>query len=187
MWQDPHFAPQRQLQHGERLALGPGCTLRVLHTPGHASNHLCYLLEEEKTLFTGDHVMQGSTVVINPPDGDMVAYLDALQALLQEPLQWLAPGHGFLVEQPQQVLRDLIAHRLKRHAKVVAALQAAGAATLDELLPVVYSDVSPALHGVARRSLLAHVLKAQHDGQVQPLGAVDATAGDGRWRWLATA
>jgi hypothetical protein len=80
-WQDPAFAPHHQPQHGERIA-GPGCTLRVIHTPGHASNHLCYLLEEEQTLFTGDHVMQGSTVVINPPDGDMVAYLAALQALL---------------------------------------------------------------------------------------------------------
>jgi glyoxylase-like metal-dependent hydrolase (beta-lactamase superfamily II) len=86
-------------QHGERIPRA-GCTLRVMHTPGHASNHLCYLLEEEKTLFTGDHVMQGSTVVINPPDGDMVAYLAALQALLALDLEWLAPGHGFLVAEP---------------------------------------------------------------------------------------
>ena len=183
MWQDAHFAPQRQLQHGERLALGEGCTLRVVHTPGHASNHLCYLLEEELTLFTGDHVMQGSTVVINPPDGDMVAYLQALSALLDEPLQWLAPGHGFLVEQPHQVLRDLIAHRLRRHGKVGAALAAAGRATLDELLPLVYDDVPVALHGVARRSLLAHVLKLQHDGQAAREGHAD----DGPWHWTAAA
>ena len=102
----------------------PGVTLRVLHTPGHASNHLCYLLEEEKTLFTGDHVMQGSTVVINPPDGDMAAYLRALQALLDEDLDWLAPGHGFLVDQPHAVLRALIAHRLRREARVRDALRA---------------------------------------------------------------
>ncbi len=185
MWQDPHFAPQRQLQHGERLALGLGCTLRVVHTPGHASNHLCYLLEEEQTLFTGDHVMQGSTVVINPPDGDMVAYLGALHSLLDEPLRWLAPGHGFLVDQPHQVLRDLIAHRMKRHAKVVAALQGAGAATLDELLPVVYDDVPAGLHGVARRSLLAHVLKLRHDGQAQAADAGAAVDGDVRWMWVS--
>ncbi len=187
MWQDPHFAPQRQLQHGERLTLGAGCTLRVVHTPGHASNHLCYLLEQEQTLFTGDHVMQGSTVVINPPDGNMVAYLDALQALLDEPLLWFAPGHGFLVEQPHQVLRDLIAHRMKRHAKVVAALQRAGSATLDQLLPVVYDDVAPQLHGMARRSLLAHVLKLQHDGQAaaHTVGGPETDANsDGGWRWL---
>ena len=197
MWQDLHFAPQRELQHGERLHLsrqaGPGCTLRVLHTPGHASNHLCYLLEEEQTLFTGDHVMQGSTVVINPPDGDMVAYLAALQALLDVPLQWFAPGHGFLVEQPHQVLRDLVAHRLRRHAKTSAALQATGSATLDELLPSVYDDVPVRLRAMARRSLLAHVLKLQHDGQAVPEGArSDADHDDGalpqadhpRWRWV---
>ena len=183
MWQDPHFAPERELQHGERLALGAGCTLRVVHTPGHASNHLCYLLEEEQTLFTGDHVMQGSTVVINPPDGDMGAYLDALSALLNEPLQWLAPGHGFLVEQPHQVLRDLIAHRLRRHGKVLAALQATGRATLDQLLPRVYDDVPLALHGAARRSLLAHVLKLQQDGQA----ACEGPADEGPWRWVDVA
>ena len=184
MWQDPHFAPQRQLHHGERLALGPGCTLRVVHTPGHASNHLCYLLEEEQTLFTGDHVMQGSTVVINPPDGNMVAYLAALQSLLHEALQWLAPGHGYLVDQPHQVLRDLIAHRMKRHALVMAALQGAGSATLDQLLPVVYSDVSPSLHGMARRSLLAHVLKLQHDGQAEAVEDAAEAEGEARWIWL---
>ncbi len=187
MWQDTGFAPQRHLHHGERLVLGPGCTLRVVHTPGHASNHLCYLLEEEQTLFTGDHVMQGSTVVINPPDGNMVAYLAALQALLQEPLQWLAPGHGYLVEQPHQVLRDLIAHRMKRHGLVMAALQGAGTATLDQLLPVVYRDVPASLHGMARRSLLAHVLKLQHDGQARAV--VDVVDGvgaeeDARWVWV---
>ena len=111
------------------------------------------------------------------------AYLDALSALLQEPLQWLAPGHGFLVEQPHQVLRDLIAHRLRRHAKVVAALQASGSATLDELLPRVYDDVPPALHGVARRSLLAHVLKLQQDGQAAIVGQAD----EGPWRWIDVA
>lgn len=177
MWQDPHFAPQRELLHGERLQLGEGCTLRAVHTPGHASNHLCYLLEEEQTLFTGDHVMQGSTVVINPPDGDMSAYLDTLATLLHEPLQWLAPGHGFLVEKPHQVLRDLIAHRMRRHGKVLAALQAAGRGTLDELVARVYDDVPAALHGMARRSLLAHLLKLQQDGQALREGQGD----DGPW------
>ena len=166
-WQDPDFAPQRLLSHGERLVLGEGVSLRVIHTPGHASNHLCYLLEEEQTLFTGDHVMQGSTVVINPPDGDMAAYLAALTALLAEDLEWLAPGHGFLVARPHDVLRGLVAHRLRREAKVLAALQALHASaplSLQDLLPRVYDDVKPALHGMAARSLLAHLLKLQTDG-----------------------
>ncbi|MDZ7590552.1 MAG: MBL fold metallo-hydrolase [Rubrivivax sp.] len=161
-------------------ALGPDSTLRVIHTPGHASNHLCYLLEEERLLFTGDHVMQGSTVVINPPDGNMAAYLQALHALLDEDLQWLAPGHGFLVAEPQAVLRALIAHRLRREAKVVAALRQAGPARLDALLPQVYDDVPAALHGVARRSLLAHLLKLLGEGAARVVAEDDvADAGDG--------
>jgi len=163
-WQDASFAPQRELQDGERLPLADGVALRVIHTPGHASNHLCYLLEEERLLFTGDHVMQGSTVVINPPDGDMSAYLASLTMLLDVDLDWLAPGHGFLVADPHAVLRALVAHRLKREAKVVAALQTLGPATTDRLLPRVYDDVPVALHPVARRSLQAHLLKLRADG-----------------------
>jgi glyoxylase-like metal-dependent hydrolase (beta-lactamase superfamily II)/8-oxo-dGTP pyrophosphatase MutT (NUDIX family) len=164
-WQDAGFAPARQLQHGERLVLAPGVVLRVIHTPGHAGNHLCYLLEAERLLFTGDHVMQGSTVVINPPDGDMAAYLTSLQDLLREDLQWLAPGHGFLVDRPHDVLRALIAHRLRREAKVAAALAAAGQGTAAELLPRVYDDVPPALHPMALRSLRAHLLKLHAEGR----------------------
>jgi len=91
--QDATFAPDRVLSHNDRVVFD-GVTLRALHTPGHASNHLCYLLEQTRMLFTGDHVMQGSTVVINPPDGDMRAYLDSLEMLLAEDLAILAPGHA---------------------------------------------------------------------------------------------
>ncbi len=178
-WQDADFAPVHQPRHGERVAVGAGATLRVLHTPGHASNHLCYLLEEEQMLFTGDHVMQGSTVVINPPDGDMAAYLAALDALLDEPLRWLAPGHGFLVTEPHAVLRGLIAHRLRREAKVVTALPVAGGgpAGLDDLLPQVYADTPLALHALARRSLLAHLLKLQAEGRAITEGGAWRSAG----------
>jgi glyoxylase-like metal-dependent hydrolase (beta-lactamase superfamily II)/8-oxo-dGTP pyrophosphatase MutT (NUDIX family) len=164
MWQDEHFAPAHQPSHGERIALGADTTLRVIHTPGHASNHLCYLLEEERLLFTGDQVMQGSTVVINPPDGDMATYLQALRGLLDEPVDWLAPGHGFLVAQPQRVLAALIAHRLRRESKVLAALKPEPE-SLDSLVQRVYDDVPAALHGVAQRSLLAHLLKLQGEGR----------------------
>lgn len=164
-WQDDGFAPQRELRHGEHIALGSDATLRVIHTPGHASNHLCFLLEQEKLLFTGDHVMQGSTVVINPPDGDMAAYLHALQALLDEDLDWLAPGHGFLVAEPHAVLRALIAHRMSREAKVVDALGVLSPAPMDALLARVYAEVPAALHALARRSLLAHLLKLRAEGR----------------------
>jgi glyoxylase-like metal-dependent hydrolase (beta-lactamase superfamily II)/8-oxo-dGTP pyrophosphatase MutT (NUDIX family) len=168
--QDPHFQPSYEPADGDTLALGGGVVLRVLHTPGHASNHLCFLLEGARWLFTGDHVMQGSTVVINPPDGDMVVYLQALERLLGEDLELLAPGHGFLVAQPHAVVRGLIAHRLKREAKVLQAL-GPQPADLGELVARVYDDVPAALHPVARRSLLAHLLKLQHDGAARAEGA----------------
>ncbi len=169
-WQDEHFAPHELLQGGERLALADGATLRVIHTPGHASNHLCYLLEEEHTLFTGDHVMQGSTVVINPPDGDMAAYLAALRALLDLDLHWLAPGHGFLVGAPHEAVRALIAHRLRREARVLQVLRDVGSASVTALLARVYDDVPTAIHPVAARSLLAHLLKLQAEGAARCAG-----------------
>ena len=167
--QDATFAPDRVFEHGDVLD-GGDFTLRAVHTPGHASNHLCYLLEGEKLLFTGDHIMQGSTVVISPPDGDMIAYLNSLEALLALDIARIAPGHGHPIEEPHDEARRLIAHRLKREQKVVAAFAVNNPATLDELLPIVYSDTPPRLHPVARRSLHAHLLKLQHDGRVWQQG-----------------
>ncbi len=169
-WQDASFVPDHVLAHGQRIAIGPHTTLRVIHTPGHASNHLCYLLEEEKTLFTGDHVMQGSTVVINPPDGDMAAYLDSLRALLAEDLEWLAPGHGFLIERPRVALERLIAHRLAREAKVAEALAALGPCRIEDLLVRVYDDVPQHKLPIAQRSLTAHLLKLAADGRAREEG-----------------
>ena len=167
--QDATFAPDRVFAHGDVLDCG-AFTLRAVHTPGHASNHLCYLLEPEKLLFTGDHMMQGSTVVINPPDGDMMAYLGSLEALLTLDIARAAPGHGHPIDTPHEEARRLIAHRLKREQKVVAAFAANNPATLDELLPVVYSDTPERLHPVARRSLYAHLLKLERDGRVERQG-----------------
>ena len=103
--------------------------------------------------------MQGSTVVINPPDGDMRAYLASLEALLAQDVAIFAPGHGYLIGAPQRELRRLIAHRLAREAKTVAALARLGDAALEELVPAVYDDVPAKLHGVAARSLRAHLDK----------------------------
>lgn len=171
-WQDTTFAPDVELSGGERYALPGPATLQVLHTPGHASNHLCYLLEEEKLLFTGDHVMQLSTVVINPPDGDMAAYIASLRGLPADELEWLAPGHGFLMPQPRRAIDAIIAHRLKREAKVVAAMRALGPASAETLLPRVYDDVQPRLLPAAMRSLTAHLLKLRDDARAVETDAV---------------
>lgn len=167
--QDATFAPDRVFRHGDVLDCG-AFTLRAVHTPGHASNHVCYLLEREKLLFTGDHVMQGSTVVISPPDGDMIAYLASLEALLTLDIVRIAPGHGHPIDTPHDEARRLIAHRLKREQKVIDAFGANNPATLDELLPIVYADTPERLHPVARRSLHAHLLKLEREGRVWQQG-----------------
>ena len=164
-WQDGTFVADVTLHGGERIALGEGTHLSVVHTPGHASNHLCYLLEEEKTLFTGDHVMQASTVVINPPDGDMAAYIASLREVAELDLDWLAPGHGFLMAEPRAAIEAIVAHRLRRESKVVDALGELGPASAETLLATVYADVPPHLHGVAMRSLTAHLLKLRDEGR----------------------
>jgi glyoxylase-like metal-dependent hydrolase (beta-lactamase superfamily II) len=140
--------------------------LNVLHTPGHASNHLCFLLPEERTLFTGDHIMQGSTVVIAPPDGDMRAYLESLERLTQirPRLRTIAPGHGHLIEDPLAVIDGYISHRLEREKQVLAALRAAGTSTVADLVETIYTDVPAELHPVAAFSVWAHLLKLADDG-----------------------
>jgi glyoxylase-like metal-dependent hydrolase (beta-lactamase superfamily II) len=168
--QDASFKPDFVPENGQRIEIGaPGgtLTLRAIHTPGHASNHLCYLLEQTKMLFTGDHVMQGSTVVINPPDGDMRAYLHSLEKLLGEDIAIIAPGHGYLIGAAHKEVRRLIAHRLGRERKVVRALEQLGPASLDELLPLVYDDVPARIHRVAARSLTAHLEKLAAEGAVR--------------------
>ncbi|HZF80080.1 MAG TPA: MBL fold metallo-hydrolase [Rubrivivax sp.] len=174
-WQDPSFVPDHVLADGERLHIGQGTTLQVIHTPGHASNHLCYLLEEEKLLFTGDHLMQGSTVVINPPDGDMAHYLASLERLLEVDLEWLAPGHGFLIDQPHAAIRATLAHRRAREAQVLADVRQHGPDLEAAMVERVYASTDRRLHGVALRSLRAHLLKLQQEGWVGQLA-------DGRWR-----
>lgn len=176
--QDLSFQPVHQFVHDEVFA-GAEFHLRALATPGHVGNHICYLLEEEGLLFTGDHIMQGSTVVIVPPNGDMQAYLQSLQLLLDYPLAALAPGHGQLILEPAHEIDMLIKHRLRREAKVVSVLQTERHGTLDQLTPLVYSDVDPALHGIARYSLWAHVLKLEKEGRV-------AARGD-EWVWADSA
>jgi glyoxylase-like metal-dependent hydrolase (beta-lactamase superfamily II) len=170
--QDVSFIPDQACRDNDTLSIA-GCTLRVVHTPGHASNQLCFLLEEEDVLFTGDHVMQGSTVVINPPDGDMAAYFVSLQRLFDLPLQWLAPGHGFLMGKPHEMVERLLVHRRARENKVINALRRAGASTVVQLVPEVYDDTPARLHTLAARSLLAHLLKLAQDGR--------ATCAEERW------
>jgi glyoxylase-like metal-dependent hydrolase (beta-lactamase superfamily II) len=166
---DFRLDPDRALA-AEDLIQFAGISLRAVHTPGHASNHVCFLLNDNGMLFTGDHIMQGSTVVIWPPDGNMRAYLESLRRLLELDIRVLAPGHGYLIESPHAEVERLIRHRLRREEKVRQAVQDAGRdSTIETLLPSVYDDVPTALYEMAARSLLAHLDKLVEDGEVQYL------------------
>jgi len=142
--------------------------LRALHTPGHASNHLCYFLEGERALFSGDHIMSGSTVVIAPPDGDMAAYMQALSRLetMRPPALFIAPGHGGRIDDPSGKYREYLTHRRAREEAIHAALVGAGKATVEELVAAVYLDVAPVMHPIARYSVWAHLRKMAAEGRV---------------------
>jgi recombination protein RecT len=174
------FLPDRVLQHQELLTLIPlgvqgdlayksGHTLHVLHTPGHAANHLCLVLLEDGLLFSGDHILNGSTTVIDPPDGDMTDYLNSLDLLsatcLEHTIQFIFPAHGYVMggpdDQALQTIAHLKQHRLARESKVWSAMQAHPDGTPDEWVAVVYEDIPPRMWPVAKRSLMAHVARLE--------------------------
>ena len=163
---DCRLDPDRALAPDDLIQC-EGVSLRAVHTPGHASNHVCFLLSSNRMLFTGDHIMQGSTVVIWPPDGNMRAYLDSLRRLLALDIRVLAPGHGYLIESPHAEVERLIQHRLRREDKVrQAVLRAGEPATIEMLLPHAYDDVPKVLHEMAALSLRAHLIKLMEDGEI---------------------
>ncbi len=173
--QDASYAPDATIDDGDVFRV-PGGELRAVYTPGHASNHVCFMVEATGWLFTGDHLMSGSTVVILPPDGSMRLYLESLRRLRELPLTVLMPGHGPVMPEPAAEIDRIVAHRLQRERKVIDALRRPGQATLDELVPEVYEDTPAALHGWARYSLLAHLLKLDEEGRARHDGV--------RWLWL---
>jgi glyoxylase-like metal-dependent hydrolase (beta-lactamase superfamily II)/8-oxo-dGTP pyrophosphatase MutT (NUDIX family) len=162
------FRPDAPLAHGQLLTLqGDGLThtLQVIHTPGHAANHLCLLLQEDGLLFSGDHILNGSTTVVNPPDGEMTAYLDSLDLLDREcehhGAEFILPAHGYVLGSARQAIAQLKAHRLRREAKVLAAMRARPEGSMDDWVALAYDDVHPRLWPVAARSLLAHVQRLE--------------------------
>jgi glyoxylase-like metal-dependent hydrolase (beta-lactamase superfamily II) len=163
--QDESFKPQRLPGDGEALRLGD-VEVTAIHTPGHASNCVCYLVVSERLLLTGDHVLQGVSPVILPPDGDMSAYMDSLEKLFARDFERIAPGHGEIISDAKQALRALRAHRLAREDKVLSKLGVLGEASIELLTPAVYDDVPEDRHSWARLTLQAHLIKLQRDGRV---------------------
>jgi recombination protein RecT len=140
-------------------------TLQVIHTPGHAANHLCLVLLDDGLLFSGDHVLNGSTTVVDPPDGDMTAYLESLDRLTaactEHAIEFILPAHGHVLGFAAQAIAHLKAHRLKREAKIVSVMQARPQGDMDEWVALAYDDVPPRMWPVAKRSLLAHVQRLE--------------------------
>jgi recombination protein RecT len=171
------FTPDRSLQNNELLTLAGQApegkithTLQVIHTPGHAANHLCLLLVEDALLFSGDHILNGSTTVVDPPDGNMADYLDSLDRLdaacAEHSVEFILPAHGYVLGNARGAIARLKAHRLAREAKVLAAMQALPQGSMDDWVQRAYDDVPPRMWPVAQRSLLAHVerIRSQQPG-----------------------
>ncbi|RKT14145.1 glyoxylase-like metal-dependent hydrolase (beta-lactamase superfamily II) [Paraburkholderia sp. RAU2J] len=163
-----YFAPDRTLRDREILALTADDTthrLIVVYTPGHASNHVCLLLMEDGLLFSGDHILNGSTTIIDPPDGNMTAYLESLDQLdmlcNQHGVEFVLPAHGHVLGSARAQIARIKTHRLEREAKIAAVVRNLPRGTLDEWVERAYDDVPRKLWPAATRSLLAHLARIE--------------------------
>ena len=162
---DTAFDPDVRVADNDVAAAGNGWTLRTIHTPGHTSNHLCFLLEEQRALFTGDHIMGWSTTVIGPPDGNMREYLTSLARVraLEPAVMW--PTHGAPITDVLPFIDEFVLHRVGREAAVLAAVRA-GTTLIPDMVRELYVGVNEKLYKPAGRSVLAHLIKLVDDGLV---------------------
>jgi glyoxylase-like metal-dependent hydrolase (beta-lactamase superfamily II) len=161
---EAEFRPDVEIEDGA-IVSGPGWTLEALATPGHASNHVCYALQEENALFSGDHVMGWSTTVISPPDGDMTAYYASLDKVARRDFSTLWPTHGPPITDVAPFLAAYRDHRLERERQIKAQL-AEGPRTIKAMVPMLYAAVDPRLHPAAAHSVLAHLIHLERMGEV---------------------
>lgn len=168
----------RELADGDRVATD-GATLRAVHTPGHAPDHLCYVLEEESALFSGDNVLGVGTTVIPSESGDLGQYMASLERLLAEAPKRIYPAHGPCIEDGTGKIREYLAHRRSRDEQILAAM-AGGAGGVAEIVKVVYADYPETLHAAAGQSVTSHLRKLEHEGRVRRDGNEDALVA--RWQ-----
>jgi len=161
---DTEFMPDVRVQDAETIK-GDGWTVECVFTPGHTSNHMCFALNEEKALFTGDHVMGWSTSVIVPPDGEMKAYFNSLRKLLtrEDDIYW--PTHGPAITDPKPFVEAFIHHREAREFQILACLSE-GMTRIPEMVASMYRDVDARLHPAAARSVEAHLIHMIETGRV---------------------
>jgi glyoxylase-like metal-dependent hydrolase (beta-lactamase superfamily II) len=146
-----------------------GATLRGILAPGHAPDHLCFVLEEEHALFSGDNVLGVGTTVIPNTSGDLGDYLRSLEKLLAEQPGRIYPAHGPVIEDGVAKLREYIAHRHERERQILAALER-GPASVREIVEVVYAAYPKALHPAAAQSTTQHLRKLEREGRARPDG-----------------
>jgi len=164
----PDFDPDGVLTEGDVVVAGD-VTLDVVYTPGHSDDHLCFLVG--RTLFTGDHIMGGSSVMIS----DLGTYMDSLRKVGRLDLEKILPGHGEAIDNPVEVVSWYIAHRIERESEILAALST-GARSVTEIVEIVYAAVDPVLHELAGRSVMAHLEKLETEGRIKLIGPDSDTA-----------
>jgi glyoxylase-like metal-dependent hydrolase (beta-lactamase superfamily II) len=174
---DAGFTADRAMDDGDRLETGE-LAIDAVYTPGHASNHLCFELAGTGLLFSGDHVMSGSTVVIAPLDGDMAVYLESLEKVRRRSPKRIAPGHGDVIEDPAAVLDGYLRHRMQRETQVIRGLAGAPPAgvTAEQLVEAIYTDVPSHLHPIAKYSVWAHLRKLAAEGKATSAELDDPSA-----------
>ena len=176
---DAAFAPDVVLHDGDAIDTGE-FRIEAVHTPGHTSNHLCFEIAGTGLLFSGDHVMSGSTVVVAPPDGDMAVYLESLEKVRDRRPRRIAPGHGDMIDDPAAVLDGYLRHRLEREVQILARLRTAGGGSggvgIADLVSSIYVDVPEELHPVARFSVWAHLRKLRQEGRARTAEVEDIDA-----------
>lgn len=161
---DHGFRPDATLDHGD-IVENETWRIEAVHTPGHLSNHLCFATPETGALFTGDHIMGWATTVVAPPDGDMSAYIDSLDALLARDDALFFPTHGAPIDKPRRFTRAVKTHRLMRDAQIIDQIKK-GRTTIRDIVPAMYADVDRRLHKAAALNVLAHLIRLQKIGEV---------------------
>jgi glyoxylase-like metal-dependent hydrolase (beta-lactamase superfamily II) len=161
---DLTFKPDVEIRDGHRFE-GPDWTINTLHTPGHTSNHLCFALEEENCLFSGDHIMGWSTSVVSPPDGDMGDYLASLNRVLDQDFDVIRPTHGAAITDVRTFVQAYIDHRMAREAQIIGAI-GSGLGQISDIVASLYKDVDKRLHPAAAHSVLSHIIHMRKTGRV---------------------
>jgi glyoxylase-like metal-dependent hydrolase (beta-lactamase superfamily II) len=165
---DLTFMPDVEIRNGH-IIKGDGWTMEAIHTPGHTSNHLCYALHEENTLFSGDHIMGWSTSVVSPPDGHMGDYLNSLNTVLDRDFDIMRPTHGAAITEVRPFVQAYIDHRIARENQILGAL-GSGLNNISEIVASLYKDVDKRLHPAAAHSVLSHMIHLRETGRVRANG-----------------